>query len=163
MVAGRRGRTPLLLDTKALAVFLEGVRLGLPQNDAASRAGWHGKTVIDWKATANEARLKGGKLTAHQKECSEFLDALEKAVAECKTGHLAIITRAAQSGTWQAAAWTLERRWPLEFGRRLLEVSGPEGGPIQVEEKVDSVLDLLDRVKATSNGHKEGTPTLNGH
>jgi hypothetical protein len=37
---------------------------------------------------------------------------------------------------WQPAAWFLERRFPAEFAlKNRLEVTGEDGGPVQVEER----------------------------
>lgn len=38
-----------------------------------------------------------------------------------------------EKGTWQAAAWELERCYPREYGKRTLEVTGAEGAAIQAE------------------------------
>lgn len=47
-----------------------------------------------------------------------FRDDVEKAEADAEVRALAIIIRAAQGGTWQAAAWWAERRRPDDYGRR---------------------------------------------
>ena len=43
---------------------------------------------------------------------------IEQAEAVAIRDRLAVITKAADSGTWQAAAWFLERRYPEQWGRR---------------------------------------------
>lgn len=43
-------------------------------------------------------------------------------------------TTETKPGQWTAAAWWLERRMPALYARRL-EVTGPEGGPIPVEQR----------------------------
>jgi hypothetical protein len=44
-------------------------------------------------------------------------------------------------GDWRALAMLLERRWPKEWAPRVrTELSGPEGGPIPVEQRVDVLL-----------------------
>jgi transposase len=48
----------------------------------------------------------------------DFRDAIEKAEAEAEVRAVAQIAQAAQSGTWTAAAWWLERRRPDDYGRR---------------------------------------------
>jgi hypothetical protein len=43
---------------------------------------------------------------------------VERAEGEAETRFLAQVARAATNGTWQAAAWWLERRHPADFGLR---------------------------------------------
>lgn len=56
-----------------------------------------------------------------------FFNEFKKAESICCVGNLAIIGKEAKAGTWQAAAWLLERRFP-EFAR---------GGPSPVQITVD--------------------------
>lgn len=58
-----------------------------------------------------------------------FVDRLRKAFAQGQITYLSFIRRAAQK-QWQAAAWMLERRWPEEWGRRRLEITGQDGEPV---------------------------------
>ncbi len=46
-----------------------------------------------------------------------FLNAIKSAEAQDKQWHLDNIRKHAER-SWQASAWYLERRWPMEFGRR---------------------------------------------
>ena len=64
-----------------------------------------------------------------------FRDAVKEAEGAAALAALAAIERAAQAGTWQAAAWLLERRYPEEYGRRVVtqQLGGIEGGPIRIE------------------------------
>jgi hypothetical protein len=73
---------------------------GEQRTDAAAHAGIHHDTFYDWLGNPT------------------FSDAIEKAEAEAKIRAVGQIVRAAQGGTWQAAAWWLERRYPKQFGRR---------------------------------------------
>lgn len=61
----------------------------------------------------------------------EFREAVERAKSVAEVRSVAIIQQAAQNGTWQAAAWYLERSAAKRWGRQeRVEHSGPEGGPI---------------------------------
>jgi hypothetical protein len=51
----------------------------------------------------------------------EFSEALKAAEARAVVGWLAKIEKAASEGTWQAAAWKLERRHPDVYGRTVQE------------------------------------------
>lgn len=53
---------------------------------------------------------------------SDFAEAVKKAEGDAEVRNVAIISRAAQQGTWQAAAWWLERRYPHDYGRSVQEV-----------------------------------------
>ena len=47
-----------------------------------------------------------------------FFDAVKKAEAEAIARNVTLIQKAAQDGSWQAAAWWLERKYPEEWGRK---------------------------------------------
>ena len=63
----------------------------------------------DWKAKGEKEK---------QGKYLDFLEAVKKAEEEFKKTNIDIILNAAKDGTWQAAAWLLERKHPEEFGRR---------------------------------------------
>ena len=48
----------------------------------------------------------------------QFLQAVKKAEADAEVRNVALIQRAANDGTWQAAAWWLERRRPDRWALR---------------------------------------------
>lgn len=115
----------------------------------------------------------GQPLTDDDRFLIAFCDSLERAEAEAEESRLAIIERAAQggytttttyvterlvdgvlkeverrtvtkveAGQWTAAAWWLERRLPQRYARRV-ELSGPEGGPIPVEDRANALGDAM--------------------
>ena len=51
-------------------------------------------------------------------EYTQFQQAIEKARAGAVQSYLEVIHTAAQNGTWQAAAWWLERVLPEQYGRK---------------------------------------------
>lgn len=48
----------------------------------------------------------------------QFSQTIRKARAQAVQGYLQIISTAAKNGTWQAAAWWLERVLPEQYGRK---------------------------------------------
>lgn len=53
-------------------------------------------------------------------------------------------TTTATKSSWQAAAWWLERKYQTEFALRRIELTGAEGGPIEVGKRAQSLADEVD-------------------
>lgn len=64
----------------------------------------------------------------------EFSEALKEAEGRAVMGWLAKIEKAANEGTWQAAAWKLERRYPHDYAKQVTETTlkGDEEHPVGV-------------------------------
>lgn len=140
-----RGRKPSLSD-EARKELIDCLMLGNSQITAFTLAGLPRSTYYDWLKWGEAAivkREKGEELTENEKFYSDFSDDIKKAIERGKKRHMAIINQAAQGGVlikesqyvdkngdiykiektysqpnWQASGWTLERRYPDEFGRR---------------------------------------------
>lgn len=82
------------------ARLLEALRAGNTRKDASLYAGIDLHTFARWMNNAT------------------FATAIEKAEADAVVRNVAQIAKAAQDGTWTAAAWWLERRRPEDYGRR---------------------------------------------
>ena len=75
----------------------------------------------------------------------DLREAVEKARADAEVRNVQLIQQAAQGGTWQAAAWWLERSHPKKWGRQQkVELSGENGGPIDINVNARKhVMELL--------------------
>ena len=90
---------------------------------AAAHGGVSYYTLNDWMnkgATGKEAKYV------------KFYHAAKKAEADAEALRVARISKAGQEGNWQADAWYLERRYPNRWGKRVQELTGPDGGDITV-------------------------------
>lgn len=86
----------------------------------------------------------------------EFRDAVKRARAESEIRNVGLVQRAASDGTWQAAAWFLERSYPKKWGRHdRHEVTGPDGGPVSVAVDSDALEARLAEVIARRRGQHE--------
>jgi hypothetical protein len=137
----RHGRLTEVMKTKLTpqmqAAIVEGLERGLHQESACARAGISKQTFYVW--------LKRGE-SGDEKDAiyADFRDAVEKARAKPEAEALQAINVAWRDGTWQAAAWFLERSHPHKYGRiNRTEVSGPEGKPVQVETMRAELLKTL--------------------
>ncbi|OWK45809.1 hypothetical protein [Fimbriiglobus ruber] len=93
------------LTPEVRRIIIDGIAAGVPKKYAAMRAGIHSRTLQVWLQ-------RGAKATsgAHH----DFLVAVRKALADALARNVAHIQMAA-ADKWQAAAWWLERQYPLEF------------------------------------------------
>lgn len=102
---------------------IQGLDAGAFFDEACSFAGVSRSAAYEWlargKAAREEQEEKGEahELSANDRAYMDFADAVEKTRATVVVRNLAIIRSAAQSGTWQAAAWYLERTLPGKYGR----------------------------------------------
>ena len=83
-----------------------------------------------WKARGEKE--KEGKF-------ADFLEATLKAGEQFKQTNINIIQEAAKDGTWQAAAWLLERKHPEEFGRR-------DRVAISMDSKIDTFITAVKEI-----------------
>lgn len=142
---------------------------GVPITWAARYVNVHRDTLYDWRdrGLAYAAHLeKGGKVKRGEEVFLRFSDMLEAAQAEAVVGAV-VRLREAMNGrgvrvvdghevTFEAdpeprwAAWYLQHCHPREFGGlSRMELSGPDGGPVQHETSeavVDRLLGELDRM-----------------
>lgn len=89
-------------------------------------------------ATYEHAAAYGGvayeTFNGWRKRYVQFSEALKAAEGRAVVGWLAKIEKAASDGTWQAAAWKLERRYPTIYGRTVQQIEqGDEPHKILVE------------------------------
>lgn len=106
--------------------IITAIRMGATQRLAASYAGVDEDTIIRWR-----------------KVYPEFADAFKTAEGEASVGWLRKIEEAADGGAWQAAAWKLERRYPDEYGRHTVSVTGANGGPVNVSVNLDAAREII--------------------
>lgn len=90
------------------ARICKAIRVGMPLEHAAEAGGIHRSTFYRWMQRAED----------NEQPYRDFRDAVERAVRECEERALRRISKAARLGSWQAAAWLLERRHPEHYGRR---------------------------------------------
>jgi hypothetical protein len=140
----RHGR-PSKFTEPARAAILQSVRNGNTRRDAALAAGIEPRTFRRWLAKGRKQR-RGA--------FCQFLSALKRAEAKAVVERVQVITAAGESGTWQAAAWWLERRYPKEWA-------------VDRHKIKDLLRDLTELLKGGSGGNRRSdalaTPMDHGH
>lgn len=108
--------------------ILNAVRGGSYLDDAAAFAGIGERTLFRWLARgreAEEAADRGEELPPREETLRQFWQAIQRARADAVLRNLTLIQQAAQGGSWQAAAWYLERTNPRKWGRHeTVEIDG---------------------------------------
>ena len=119
---------PKLLTDAASATIRQAVADGVPLKFAAGLAGVSPRSLFRWLA---QGRREDGPA-----ECVALVALLKGAAAEAVQSRIAVIKKAADAGTWTAAAWHLERCHPDHFGTDRREL----------RELRKAVLDLTERL-----------------
>lgn len=119
-------RKPIELDDARRRRLLAALEAGATIKMAAAAAGVSEDTLSRW-------RKAGPDLEAD----------MQQAEAAGAVRALGVIQQAAASGTWQAAAWLLERRYPGEYGRRVPKV---DEAPDMIRSYLDASLERFNKL-----------------
>lgn len=106
---GRRGK----YNPEVVARITQAIELGATYEMAAAYGGITFETLRQWRATK-----------------PAFSEELKSAEGRAVLKWLYRIEQAANGGTWQAAAWKLERRYPNDYGRTVSDVNANVSGEI---------------------------------
>lgn len=138
---------PTKLTPEVQERIVTALRAGNYQETAAAYAGIAAPTFYRW--------MERGADSDDDPIYSEFREAVERARAEAETRNIALIQKAANDGTWQAAAWFLERTAPQRWGRwNRVEVTGRDGGPIEVHHDArESLAAKFAEIERRAVGH----------
>lgn len=104
-MAGRSSK----LTKQAKDTIVHAISKGTPIKYAAQAAGIHPATFFRWLEQGEQQDVGPYR---------DFYNAIEKAQGAAVVSHLSNIENAAQSGSWQASAWLLERRFHQDFSRK---------------------------------------------
>lgn len=189
----RRGRgQPSKIDRVVAFIEVDGARVpvtaaerivqllagGNYMETAAAAAGVSKESIYEWLrvgATAAAKQHQGLQLTAHDRRCLHFSDAVTTAQAQAEVDGLARITALAESTdaavasvALRAEQWRMERRFAKRWGQRgSLELTGADGGPIGVDlgssarELLTAELERMGaRLDAAPNPAPPGAPTV---
>lgn len=111
-MAGRRSKKR---DATTDAI-LASLRAGATRVAAAEAAGVHRNTLRRWLDEDDALRC-----------------AVEKAEAECEEEAVSVVKTAWRNGTWQAAAWWLERRRRDDYAQKsVTQLQGDEEQPVSI-------------------------------
>jgi len=139
----KRGRKPATINDPKVQLLLQALQAGNYVEVSCAYAGLSVGVVYQWleKGGNEKSRIaNGGEPDPDKATYVELLEAIESARAKAVVANVAVIQQAARSGTWQAAAWWLERTNPQQFGRR---VQAEVTGRISIDDLERRMLELI--------------------
>lgn len=95
---------PTKYTPETTAKIVQAIQMGATYELSCQYANIHYDTFNTWMKTK-----------------AEFSEAIKEAEGRAVVGWLAKIEKAANDGSWQAAAWKLERRYPKVYGKTVQE------------------------------------------
>ena len=132
-MSGRRQPGPDALLTDGLReLIVRHLESGSSLEVAARAAGVARRTLQRWLAAGVEAEAAAEQRELNEREQAylDLREAAEEARARAQVRALATIQKAALDGSWQAAAWFLERVFPDEFSTKRPRGKGVGGRPV---------------------------------
>lgn len=140
----RTGRSTLLTP-ELTATITDLLRRGNYLTTVAKAVGLSPHTLSVWLKRGNDLIAEERDYDEYEQVFVNYAIEVEKARARAEINAVEVI-RNAMPSQWQAAAWYLERTNNPQWGRTVrTEVTGAEGGPIQVD--TDSVLRKLEALE----------------
>ncbi len=134
---------PTKLTPETVSALCEALRAGAYLETASRAAGVAPSTLHGW--------LRRGKIAEEREELQadevpflELVEAVKKAQAVAELEALRVIREAAERGSWQAAAWFLERSNPAGWSRAVRPTIPDE----QNWEKVNTSTDARETLMA---------------
>lgn len=131
----------------ALEVYLDAIRTGSTEREAAAKAGRARTTIASWIAADPEL------VQREEAARTEYLDGVRAHVERIAGGDFGDAKAAAVQV--KAATWLLEKRDPDRFGQRVKqEHTGANGGPITLERAptAEEARAAAERVLAATKG-----------
>jgi hypothetical protein len=146
----RSARSSLRLNEALIEQISTVLRAGNYVDTAAKMVGVPRSAIYRWLNEGDKASQKadsGEELNRSERLYLDFMNAVDQARATATVRNVALVQQAAQAGSWQAAAWWLERTNPQQWGRRMqTEIVGANEGPVQVNISVDDLESLIQQI-----------------
>lgn len=149
---------PTELNTKTRKAITTALRKGLTRAAASEIAGITDRTFRSW--------MDRGRAGEHPFE--DFAQAVEKAEAQVEEEMTQVLLDAGKKGEWRAAAFWLERRRKDYRPQSRNEITGADGGPVEIttpvtlKEKLESLGERLTGQAAEPCGEAGSGPKGQG-
>ena len=133
---------PTKLNTQVQERFVGALRLGLTYELASAYAGVDGRTFYAWMR-------RGADVIENSEESiySQFHHAVKESEGYAAAACMSRIVKAAEAGTWQSAAWIMERRFGYS-ARQEVRVGATDESLEGAEDLIAKVAEVAEALKA---------------
>jgi hypothetical protein len=143
-----KGRPVPSLQDKKIQDLINMLRAG-HYLDRAARISNISPSTVYWWITEGETQRnraeQNEELSDRDKAYIEIADEIRMAKEHAAHRAMVSIQKAAQDGTWQAAAWYLERTDPKNYAKTT-QITGKDNGPVRLSITAEEVNELLKEI-----------------
>ena len=146
------GRPSRIFETDRVEEFLQLIQDGVDFNIAADSARLARSTVFEWLKKGREIQNRDDDLSDLSSKDIAYLDFLERftrARVSPEVKAVESISKSIEKGSWRAAAWILEHRFPERWSPDRIENKAQTPGrselvvlSSEIEAKVEAILKL---------------------
>jgi hypothetical protein len=152
-----KGRPSRIFETERIEEFLQLIQDGVDFNVAADSSQFARSTVFEWLKKGREIQQNSSVPTELNEKDLAYLDFLERfmrARAFTEVKAVETISKSINKGSWRAAAWLLEHRYPERWAPERLETK--QANPTNfkdflphadLERKVEEVIRLRNGIR----------------
>lgn len=109
-----KGGRPSKFTPELREKLLQAIRIGVTYKLACQAVGLAYSTFNQW--------MRLGESDNPPHDFKQFAEDVKRSEGEGLAHAIGVIRKAASEGTWQAAAWLAERRYPVDYGRTVNDV-----------------------------------------
>ncbi len=156
---------PTKLTSEVTKRICDAIQLGATYEHAAQYGGVTYRAMRNWvqrgeneiERRDNPRVVEGTQKWNTEEPFVQFFQDIKDAEAKAVIGWLAKIEKAANEGTWQAAAWKAERRYPGIYGKQVQEHKhiGKVNHTFTIDDFMKAQSDLRQWQADDSNGNTD--------
>jgi transposase len=152
-MSDNKGRPSRIFETERIEEFLQLIEDGVDFNIAADSARLARSTVFEWLSKGRDIENmwdESSELSVKDKKFLDFLERYKRARVAPEIKAVETISRSVEKGSWRAAAWMLESRFPERWSEKRSLNNQIRPMPPQSEvnsndlaTKVESILQVM--------------------
>ena len=143
-MSSTKGRPSRIYETEKVAEFLQLIQDGMEFNIAADSSRLARSTVLEWLKKGREIQANHDEsrhLSMNEQALLDFLERFMRARVAPEVKAVEVINSSIEKGSWRAAAWVLEHRFPERWSTTKEEKISrniPDSNDAALEARIES-------------------------